>query len=280
VSGARARTLLCGADMRLARLFSPGVVPLLFAGVLVACGGKTSGIPGGGGASGSPDSGAGTGSGLADAGSQVDTSTQSGRDAAVCVEVDPASLDQSCASDGDCTLVHTGQLCDGDCARCEPNTAVNASGLQAYQADTASIVQGQCGKCVSFGPASCIANRCTFCPEPGGCTDSGTTETNDASPPPVDAGDCIQVNPSSFSRACASNNDCILVTTGILCSGGCACGDTPINNASLAAYEALTSSIMLEGCPCSDPGQPTCIQGTCTLCSFGPNQPPGCGDGG
>jgi len=253
-------------------------IALLTAGLLGACGGKTAAIAGSNNGMGSTPDAA---TGMVEAGSQADAPTQLGRDAAVCVDVDPATLDRSCVSDGDCSLVQTGQVCNGDCTWCNSNAAVNAAGVHAYQAEIASIAHGECSKCADLGVASCIANRCTFCPGPGGCSDSGTVVvTEDAGPPPDDAGDCVQVSPSSFSRTCVSNGDCILVSTGVLCSGGCACGDTPINNASFATYEALTSSIMFEGCPCPDAGQPTCIQGTCTLCSFGPNQPPGCGDGG
>ena len=90
-------------------------------------------------------------------------------------------------------------------------------------------------------------------------------------------GSCVTVQASSFSQSCNTASDCTLVTTGTLCSGECACGETPISNASLSAYNAATASVRLGTCPCPDPGVVECLAGTCTLCDYGPGGEVSCG---
>jgi len=91
---------------------------------------------------------------------------------------------------------------------------------------------------------------------------------------------CVDVVVSAAAAACESDSDCELVRTGDVCDGQCSCGDTPVNAAAALAVNAATSSLTLEGCPCAFPGEPRCIAGACTLCSFGPDQPAGCNDSG
>lgn len=98
--------------------------------------------------------------------------------------------------------------------------------------------------------------------------------SNDAAPK------CVNVDLSTYDQSCQADSDCVIVTGGAICSNGCACGGSIINVAGLARYNAATAGVKPLQCPCATAGVPRCIAGRCTICGFGPNRPPGCGDGG
>jgi hypothetical protein len=71
-----------------------------------------------------------------------------------------------------------------------------------------------------------------------------------------------------------------LIRTGLLCSGQCACGgNTPINVAGEARFQASIAGLDFMDCPCSAPPPVRCVANRCTECDFG-SQAPGCADGG
>jgi hypothetical protein len=107
----------------------------------------------------------------------------------------------------------------------------------------------------------------------GGSGGNGGSSSGGAS---ADASACVDVSPASFDTACETDGDCTIVTTGVLCTGSCNCGDTPISRASLASYEAITQSIQLGACPCPASPNPACLHGQCTAC---PIDDPTCGGG-
>jgi hypothetical protein len=117
---------------------------------------------------------------------------------------------------------------------------------------------------------------------PAGCVDGVYQCPAVVCPPDAgsDGGQCIDVSIPAGGQACNTASDCNLVRTGLVCSGQCSCGDTPVNNAASSQIQSELAGLTLEACPCAFPGQAECIQGTCTLCGPGPNQPAGCGDGG
>ena len=243
---------------------------ILAVALSAACGGATQGV--------GPTADGGTSSDGATSGPDGRTTTLP--DGAVCVDIDPSTLDESCNLDTDCHLVAAGQLCPGACG-CG-NTPIGAAGEAAYGAAISSVSFGVCA-CGALGQPRCLEHKCTACGgpnEPAGCSDGGAT--------PVDAASmCVEISPSSFSLTCVADTDCTTVTTGMICPDACNCGDTPISTSSLAAWMAATSSLSLrDTCPCAFPGMPRCVTpagpgtGTCTLCGPGPNQPAGCGDGG
>lgn len=95
----------------------------------------------------------------------------------------------------------------------------------------------------------------------------------------TDAKACVTIDSTTYDRSCALDSDCMIVPVGTLCTGQCGCGGTPINKKESARYQAATSSVKLEACPCASPGIPRCVSNACILCTFS-NPPPGCGDAG
>ena len=91
---------------------------------------------------------------------------------------------------------------------------------------------------------------------------------------------CVYIDLSTYDQSCVADTDCALVAVGLLCSGSCGCPGSTINKSQMARYDAETSSVSLGTCPCVAIGVPRCLQSACKICGFGPNQPPGCSDGG
>jgi hypothetical protein len=104
----------------------------------------------------------------------------------------------------------------------------------------------------------------------------GTTDARGSS----DGAACVTIDVASYDRSCSVDSDCTLVAVGTLCTGGCSCGAGPINKKSVPQYQADTAGVQLLACPCHAPGQVRCVQHTCTLCSYGTGNPPGCPDAG
>jgi hypothetical protein len=216
--------------------------------LLLACSGKTAGA------------------GSADGGGD------SGKD---CVDI-AGYFQSGCATASDCITITTGQLCTGGCA-CG-NSAVSATEEAHYQSllSSSGIELGECG-CPEEPVPQCLGGMCTIC--------RGT-----ASDPPacgtavVDAGSdgqvCVNVDLSTYDTSCQTSSDCADITSGILCTGSCACGGSAINSAGLARYQSAVASLgSATACPCPAEGVVACVDSKCTVCGFGPNQPAGCPDG-
>lgn len=220
--------------------------------LLLACSGKTlGGSPGG---SGGGSSGGGSGGGGA------------------CVDIDLSSYDVSCATAADCVSISAGEICPGTCT-CG-GAAINAAGQARYEQAISGVALGQCF-CPEIPAPQCIAGVCSA---GGGTTttsvDASTTTTT------ADAAACVDVDLSTYSESCSVDTDCVVVTSGNICTGSCACGGSVISASEQSRYDQAIQGIQTAECPCPSEGTPRCLGGTCTLCSFGPNQPPGCGDGG
>ena len=190
-------------------------------------------------------------------------------DGGACVTIDVSTYDRSCQQASDCVAITAGTLCDGDCS-CGGAT-INADGMSRYQSAVSSITGGDCFCPDELAP-ECIANTCTICTgsanDPPAC---GDHETPDAS-----TGQCVDVDLSTYDQSCNADSDCISITSGQICQGSCECGGSTINASGEARYEQQVSSITTSECPCPEEGSPRCIDGACTICGFGPNQPPGC----
>ncbi|MGA3123514.1 MAG: hypothetical protein ABSF69_22320 [Polyangiaceae bacterium] len=268
--------------------------PILFVTWLAAgCGGNafSAAVPSGN------DSGAQT----TDSGAEAGT-TDSG---SVCVDFEAAAADLVCERDQDCTVVRTGEVCQGGCA-CG-DTPVNAGAAARFASDTATLNLESC-PCAFDGEAHCLAGQCTLCGpditnQPAGCSDSGTRLAKDGGAEDggvaeagdgdsgvktadsgVDAGTtdggskCVDVEPAPTDLTCSSDQDCALVRSGEVCKGQCSCGDTPVNVGAAARFASDTAPLNLESCPCAFAGEARCLAGQCTLCAVGGNQPSGCAD--
>jgi len=242
-------------------------LPALATCLLLACGGKTEGGPSGGSSSGGSSSSGGGSSGSGGSSSGGVSSGSSSGSVVGCVFVDLSTYDQSCKQASDCIAVASGEVCADQC-NC-PQSVVNASEQGRYDQAISSIQSGTCF-CSNEPLPQCIDNQCTL----------DTSVAIDAGPTP-DSGVCVDVDPTTFDRSCKADTDCIDVTTGVLCTGQCACGGTPINVDGQATYDAEVAPLGTgTACPCPPDGVTRCLQNQCTLCGFGPNQPAGCPDGG
>jgi hypothetical protein len=251
---------------RLARIVAPLLLTGLVAGLAPACGGKTFGGEGPGEDSGVEPSDSGTGIGFtADGG-------------AACVEVEVASSDLSCKSDQDCTLIRSGNVCNGECS-CG-DTPVNAAASARVDSETASLTLEAC-PCAFPGEPRCLAGQCTLCaPGPNGsadCADSGTTTTEDSGVVSVDAGEidagvstgdggtCVDIDLSAYDSSCNQTSDCILIRTGEVCSGQCECGGEPVNASEETRYRQATSGITFGLCFCPIQASPECLENRCVF---------------
>jgi hypothetical protein len=80
-----------------------------------------------------------------------------------------------------------------------------------------------------------------------------------------DAGNCVDVVLSTYSKSCDSPSDCILITAGEVCTGDCNCEGSPVSASEEARYKAATAGIELGTCFCAKAPVPQCIDHTCTL---------------
>jgi len=216
---------------------------------LAACTGKT--VSSGG----SPDGGSG--------------------DDASCVNVELSSYDQSCNVDSDCVEITSGTICNGSC-ECG-GSVINIDGQARYQSQVAGITSGDC-PCANSGNPSCVNHTCTLCdPGAGG---SCTVTVDDAGPPSRDAAaTCVDIDVTTYDQSCTQSSDCLEITAGMFCTGGCSCGGSLINVDGQARYNQAISGIVPGACSCPAWGAPTCVQDKCVFC-LGPNPAPGCPDGG
>jgi hypothetical protein len=247
----------------------------LACGVFVACGGHvagegTGGGPAGGG--GGTRGGGGTGGAGGSGGSGCGANCPN-----YCVDVSPSSFGQSCTTLQDCTVVATGILCDGECG-C-PSTPINLASLPQYETDTESLQLSAC-PCPFEGTLSCVNGTCTVCGPGGGpcAVDAGPPPP----PPPPDAGTCVDLTQSMFDSSCNEDSDCIEVSLGHLCSRGCLCGGSAINQSAEAEWQQDILPISIDGpvCGCPFLGSPRCIDNECISCGGDGQSPPGCPDAG
>ena len=229
----------------------------------------------------------------------VTTDSSAPDGAAVCIDFVVNAADHTCASDQDCTLVRSGEICSGQCS-CG-STPINASGVARYESDIAPLALEAC-PCVFPGNARCLAGRCTLCgpgpDQPAGCVDAGNPPVDDSGSPGVDAGEedsgvktadsgtdtgtdggaCVDFVVTAADHVCAADQDCALIRSGEVCSGECSCGSTPVSAAAAARYASDVASLKLEACPCAFGGEARCIASRCTLCGLGPAGLAACSD--
>jgi hypothetical protein len=85
-----------------------------------------------------------------------------------------------------------------------------------------------------------------------GLSDAGTT--------------CVEIDTSSYPTSCTTASDCALISgSGKVCNGSCDCGDFAVNQAGEQKFEAATSGLHFETCPCPDPGELACVGGACVV---------------
>jgi hypothetical protein len=89
----------------------------------------------------------------------------------------------------------------------------------------------------------------------------------------------VDIELSNYDVSCQQDSDCTPITTGEICSGGCACGGSAVNVSGLPGYRAAVASLSLGLCSCPFEGSPRCLGGQCGICD-GFNDPPACSDGG
>jgi hypothetical protein len=202
-------------------------------------------------------------------------------DAGSCIEIDLSTYDQSCSEPSDCLRVTGGLVCSSEflCVYCG-GSFVNRSEEARYQSAIASIRGGVCN-CIEAVP-QCVQNKCRSCEpasEPSGCSDLDAQMSLDGSP--LDGGQCVDIDLSTYDQSCVTSSDCIEITSGLICPKSCSCGGSTINQSGQSRYDEAINSIVTEDCPCAFTGAPKCFQGECIMCdSASGSGPTGCQDAG
>jgi hypothetical protein len=230
-------------------------------------GGADTGVSTSDGAGREGDTGISTSDG---AGREVDTGISTS-DGGTCVDLVVTPSDVSCARDSDCTLRNTGEVCSGQCL-CG-NNPVNTTASARFQTQIASLTFQQC-PCAAFaGEARCLGGQCARCAgfgpgDPAGCNDAGTGTTDagrDSGVSTGDAGTCVDILLSAYDQSCNSASDCIVIQTGEVCSGQCACGNESVNATQQSRYQQAIRGIATGQCSCPLQLAPTCLGNKCTL---------------
>jgi hypothetical protein len=193
----------------------------------------------------------------------------------VCVDIDLSTYDQSCDTASDCLPVAAGLLCTGECTGTCPNAVISKSEGARYDAATTFIAnqtpQIACA-CPAEGFPQCVNHQCRSC-DPNGagisdCSDLDAQPPPDSAPP--DAGQCVDIELSTYDQSCQESSDCVAIYSGTVCTsaGSCLCPDSAINQSGQARYDAVINSLTFTGPPCACPffGSPTCASGTCVMC--------------
>jgi hypothetical protein len=255
------------------------VVPLLMAGFTPACGGKILGGTVG------PEEDSGTGSFGGGGGSGGGGGGGAG--GAGCVDLEVVPSDLSCGSDSDCELVRTGQVCSGQCS-CG-DTPVNTAAGARFQSATASLTLEAC-PCAFEGEPHCLGGQCMLCGlgsnQPDCNEDGGITIIEDGGIFIVDGGEfdsgistadgstCVDIELSTYDQSCNQASDCVLLPTGEVCSGQCACGGSPVNISEQSRYGQQTSGIKFGACNCPIEPVPECSTGgVCVIPVVVPGHP-------
>jgi hypothetical protein len=231
----------------------------------VDCGGKVGAYAtsDGGNAPRQDGSASTTDGGLSDGSVRTDSAAPG--DGPVCVEIDMSSFGVSCTKASDCIPVLVGQVCSGACD-CGGTGAISVSGQAKYLAALAAVQLDETCPCAPLPPPICAAGVCTRCDlspnEPPACMSEGV----DGAGASDGATECVTV-PDLYA-GCNVDSDCTSVATGTLCSGQCACPNTPVNKAVLPTYDALISPIQRPGqsgvCSCPNETIPVCVKGSCS----------------
>jgi hypothetical protein len=188
----------------------------------------------------------------------------------------PADL--ACQSTSDCTFTSQGTVCADQCD-CGTVAANNAAAARiASQLPEFTVgcgcgtdLQLECvqGVCYAVGPSFDAG------PPPG--FDGGPSPiTIDAGPvPTLDASTCVDIDVTTYDTTCSTDEDCVALPTGQICSGECDCGGgSAVNVDNTASWQAATSGIVWGECECPAGLPPVCAQGQCVSGSF-----PGSGSG-
>lgn len=99
----------------------------------------------------------------------------------------------------------------------------------------------------------------------------------------TDAGTgCVNVDLSTYDRSCNKDSDCVEITSGRMCPGGCSCGGTAINADGLCRYHQTVAPLASSGVVCNCPADfgACCRAGRCVddFCCLNPCSDAGTGD--
>jgi hypothetical protein len=268
--------------MNLTRLV---VAQLLVFPLALACGGKTS-------SSAPPDGGRTV--------TETDGGVEAASDGGACIDLRVTSADLACTTDDDCEFATIGEVCPDDC--CGGGSVVNTSAATRLGMLTSSIAFSpackgvDCGApigepvcnhgvCAACETSSVNGTLCDTVGADGGTVtttskaDAGTRTGRDSGTTTItaDAGPgCVDIDLSTYDLSCQQASDCILVPSGVVCTGNCDCGGSPVSASEQSRIDQALSGITLEQCPCPASTPPQCLNGTCAVCDGPGNESPGC----
>ncbi len=134
--------------------------------------------------------------------------------------IEASDYDQSCASNRECASVREGDACST--CNCS-NAAVNTDVADEYRARYEEL-RGSCG---SMPDVACDCERSVaYCDQDSLC--ANRTE--------------VFRTPAEFDQSCATDADCVAVTSGEVCAT-CRCPDAAINVGALEAFRAVGGGV-------------------------------------
>jgi hypothetical protein len=76
---------------------------------------------------------------------------------------------------------------------------------------------------------------------------------------------CVNVDLSTYDRSCNKDSDCVEITSGMMCPGGCSCGGSAINVDGLCRYDQTVAPLASSGGVCNCPADfgACCRAGRC-----------------
>jgi len=160
--------------------------------------------------------------------------------------VDPNDYDQSCTWDSDCTLVWGGDVCG--CGMICPGS-IATSAEQQFQDDVSAV------DCSNAEPKACPGAACQ---EQIAICSSGSCNTTPK----------VSITASQFDQSCDVDADCMLISTGQVCST-CNCARAAINVSDAQAYQQAVGDVDCnpgpEACDCAPPDEAWCNDSTCDV---------------
>lgn len=158
--------------------------------------------------------------------------------------VDPDDFDRTCQWDSECVLAKGGDVCG--CRDICPKS-IASSALGDFE-DAVDAID-----CTGTEPIGCVTVECeeriAVC-SLGVCTSVAA----------------VRIEPQDYDQSCESNEDCVLITPGQICSD-CVCEAAGINKSSEPDYledlMGITCTPGPQACDCIAPSEVSCIEGMC-----------------
>src|SRR5512140_2620996 len=79
-------------------------------------------------------------------------------------------------------------------------------------------------------------------------SDASTASDADGATISPDGAACVTIDLHNYDTTCKDDGNCVTISAGAICPGGCACGNATINEADQGKYAAATAGIKTLAC--------------------------------